>query len=50
MANTVVRNATVLTVAGATASTGPASVTQGSMAASATLVSPATSFYMNGTD
>lgn len=37
-ANTVVRNATVLTGAGATASMGPASVTQGSMAVSATLL------------
>lgn len=36
-ANIVVRNATVLTAAGATASMGPASVTQGSMAVSVTL-------------
>lgn len=43
MANIVVRNATVLTAAGATASMGPASVTQGSMAASVTLVSSTTS-------
>lgn len=48
MANTVVRNAIVLTGAGATASMGPASVTQGSMAVSATLVSSTTSVYMNG--
>lgn len=40
MANTAARSATVPTGAGATASMGPASVTQGSMAASATWVSP----------
>lgn len=48
MANTVVRSATVLTGAGATASMGPASVTQGFMAVSATLVSSTTSAYMKG--
>lgn len=40
MANTAARSATVPTGAGATASTGPASVTQGSTVASATWVSP----------
>lgn len=39
MASSVARNATVPTGAGATASTGPASVTRGSTAASATSVS-----------
>lgn len=43
MANIAVRNATVLTGADATASMGPASVTQDSTAASAILVSSATS-------
>lgn len=41
MASSAVRNATVPTGVGATASTGPASVIQGSTAASATSVSPA---------
>lgn len=49
MVNIVGRNATVLTGADATASMEPASVTQGSMAVSAILVSSATSVHMHGT-
>lgn len=48
MANIAVRNATVLTGADATASMGPASVTQDSTAASAILVSSATSVCVDG--
>lgn len=49
MANIAVRNVTVLTGANATASMGPASVTQDSTAASAILVSSATSVCVDGT-
>lgn len=48
MANIAVRNVTVLTGADATASMGPASVTQDSTAASAILVSSATSVCVDG--